>query len=348
MTQGNWIRKPVNDLTVVFVHGFNSSKECWLNSNGTYWPELLKREDEFSSIGIYIFSYRTSISSGYYSLGDVVDSLKEYLRLDNVIDFSKIIFVCHSMGGIVVRRFLVSQKTNLMRHGLKEVGLFLVASPSLGSNYANMLYPISKLAGHTQAKALRFSQENTWLNDLDRDFINFKAEKDGSLKIEGKELIEDLPVYLKSWFFKKQIVEPFSGARYFGDPFKVPGSDHFTIARAESSESIQHRLLCDFVRNIKNHDTQEIIQNNGQSISFLLPEECTFSQGIYCIAESDDSVVEFKGFTEDELNAKLIHQTINTSTPQNAMEIIRRLARGHPIREYKVIKFDGIYTIEVE
>ena len=138
MKKGNWLRKASNDLTVIFIHGFNSSEECWLNSNGTYWPELLKLENDLSSVGIYVFSYRTSLSSGYYSLGDVVDSLKEYLKLDSVLDFTKLIFVCHSMGGIVARRFLVQQRTDLVKRGLREVGLFLVASPSLGGGDLTM------------------------------------------------------------------------------------------------------------------------------------------------------------------------------------------------------------------
>lgn len=255
MIQENWLRKPDNDLTVIFIHGFNSSEECWRNSNGTYWPELLKMENSFSSIGIYVFSYRTSISSGYYSLGDVVDSLKEYLRLDEVLKHSSIIFVCHSMGGIVVRRFLVSQQLDLLEDGLKEVGLFLVASPSLGSNYANMLSIVSRFIGHTQADALRFSQSNTWLNDLDKDFRNLKESS--KLRINGKELIEDLPIILKG-LIKKQVVEPFSGSRYFGDSFKVPSSDHFTIARPASADSIQHRLLLYFIKEIRDSRSDQM------------------------------------------------------------------------------------------
>ena len=43
------------------------------------------------------------------------------------------------------------------------------------------------------------------------------------------------------------MVEPFSGARYFGESFKVPGSDHFSIAKPEDREAIQHRLLLYFI-----------------------------------------------------------------------------------------------------
>ena len=73
-------------------------------------------------------------------------------------------------------------------HSNKRIGLFLVASPSLGSTYANFVEAIAPIY-NVQLDALRFSQENTWLNALDRDFINLKERK--RIPIFGKELVED-------------------------------------------------------------------------------------------------------------------------------------------------------------
>ncbi|WP_242044953.1 esterase/lipase family protein [Anabaena azotica] len=243
--QGQWTRKAKNGLNIIFIHGINSSKDCWRHENGSYWPNLLRDESELADIGIYVFSYRTGINTGFYSLSDIVDSLREYFLLDDLISSTGVIFVCHSMGGIVTRRFLVNQHSMLVERGLTKIGLFLVASPSLGSDYANMLGLLSSVMGHTQASALRFSQSNVWLNDLDKDFINLRTNKD--LQIRGKELIEDLPLYGKG-LIKKQIVEPFSGAKYFGNSFKVPGSDHSTIATPANSDAVQHRLLVQFIK----------------------------------------------------------------------------------------------------
>lgn len=232
-------------LSVVFVHGFLSSKDCWKNENsGTYWPDLLKNQPGFESLGIYVYTYQTDFFSGSYNLGDVVDDLKEHLELDHVIDCKRLIFVCHSMGGIVVRRFLVARAQDLLDRKT-IVGLYLVASPSLGSEYANWLNPIAKFMGHTQAEVLRFSQNNQWLNDLNKDFKNLK--EGGRLEIHGKELLEDKFIALKKFVFMKQVVEPFSGALYFADPYKVPGTDHFSIAKPENDESPQHRLLVKFI-----------------------------------------------------------------------------------------------------
>ena len=101
------------------------------------------------------------------------------------------------MGGMVVRRFIVERVNDLLDRKI-EIGLYLVASPSLGSNYANWLEPIAQFAGHEQAKALTLSQANQWLNDLDRTFINLKESK--RLVIHDKELLEDKFVTLTNFF----------------------------------------------------------------------------------------------------------------------------------------------------
>jgi hypothetical protein len=158
------------------------------------------------------------------------------------------IFVCHSMGGIVVRKYIVERQAELIEAG-KEIDLFLVASPSLGSTYADWLSPLAQLFGHAQAGALRFVRNNNWLMDLDKEFMNLK--EGGTLRIEGKELVEDKFIELKKIklgiVWGRQVVEPFSGARYFGEPYKVPKSDHFSIAKPDDKNAIQHRLLSGFV-----------------------------------------------------------------------------------------------------
>lgn len=83
-------------------------------------------------------------------------------------------------------------------------------------------------------------------------------KEQGTLLIEGRELVEDTFIPFGKSFLKglarlwrKQVVEPFSAARYFGDPFKVPASDHLTIAKPENRDAIQHRLLCEFIKEFR-------------------------------------------------------------------------------------------------
>ena len=170
--------------------------------------------------------------------------MREYLRLDKVWLEKQLIFVCHSMGGIVARRFLISEQADIIDSN-KRIGFFLVASPSLGSAYANFVKAIAPIY-NMQLDALRFSQTNAWLNALDRDFINLKERRRVSLF--GKELVEDNFIISRRFFRRAQIVPPYAGAKYFGEPLRVAHSDHMTIAKPENSKALQHRVLVEFVR----------------------------------------------------------------------------------------------------
>lgn len=242
--KGTWLAKPENGTVVIFIHGVMSDANAWRNANGTYWPSLLTDDPRTRGLGIYIFEYETGLFSGTYRINDAVDALKNHLQLDRVSAARRIVFVCHSMGGIVARRYLVREERELLDAEI-EIGLFLLASPSLGSEYSTVLSSLSTpLLKHAQNAVLRSSDMNDWLLDLDRDFKSLLNA--GRLKILGKELYEDKFI-LKKFFFMKQIVDPVSAARYFPEPYRVPLSTHFTIPTPEDRNAIQHRLLVEFL-----------------------------------------------------------------------------------------------------
>lgn len=238
-SESRWIRAGRTSCAVVFVHGILSSSEQSWRSGNVYWPQLLSDEASIKDVGIYVFSYRADLFSGNYRLGDAVEALYAYLELDGLLKYRELIFVCHSMGGIVVRQFLVTRQATLIASHA-EVTLFLVASPSLGSEYANLLSGLAKIFGNSQAQVLRFAEDNTWLNDLDRNFLNLKQL--GHLSIHGQELVEDEFITLPH-LFRSQVVKPFSGAKYFENSIKIPHSNHFTVATPTDSSALQHRLL---------------------------------------------------------------------------------------------------------
>lgn len=247
--KGIWFAQPQNGTVVIFIHGVMSDAEAWRNANGTYWPRLLTEDPRTRGIGVYIFEYETGLFSGTYRINDAVDALANHLRLDKTLTAQRLVFVCHSMGGIVARRYLVREERDLLNAKI-EVGLFLVASPSLGSEYSTVLSPLSSLLRHAQNDILRSSAMNAWLLDLDRDFkALLNAQR---LKITGKELFEDKFIVTK-FFFMRAVVDPISAARYFPEPYRVPLSTHFTIHTPEDRNAIQHRLLVEFLGKLDPH-----------------------------------------------------------------------------------------------
>jgi pimeloyl-ACP methyl ester carboxylesterase len=248
--ESTWVRKSRNGTSVVFIHGVLSSIEtAWRSDGGIFWPRLLCNEPTIDDVGIYLFGYRADAFAGTYSLDDAVRDLREYLRLDGVWSEEQIIFVCHSMGGIVARRFLITRELDLVDTG-KRIGLFLVASPSLGSNYANLATALVPFY-NVQVDAMKFSQTNTWLNALDTDFVNLRENK--RVHLFGRELVEDNFIIAKKWLRRSQVVPPWSGARFFGEPLRIAHSDHLTIAKPETPRALQHRVLVEFVRSAVNN-----------------------------------------------------------------------------------------------
>lgn len=237
-----WVRQAPGTAAVVFVHGvLSSGDDCWKNDNGAYWPSLVANSATLPELSIYVTTYRTGLDSGTFSVNNASNSLFEELKLDGVIDRSLIVFVCHSMGGLVVRRMLVGKRRYFEG---KQIGLFLVASPSLGSAYANWLTPIARFFNHAQADALRMGEDNQWLSTLDEDFFNLLDELD----ISGRELVEDRSILRVGMVALQQIVSPLSAARFFRDPLKIGGSDHFSIAKPADTDALQHRVLMEFLR----------------------------------------------------------------------------------------------------
>ena len=239
-----WLRPSSNGIAIAFVHGILSSNEtAWLNENGTFWPQLLLENKEHEKCGIYLASYRADFFAGSYDLDDAADWVFNTFELDDVLDSKVIIFVAHSMGGIVARRIAVAEKSEFAKRKI-ALGFFLVSSPSLGSKYADLVSILLRPFRNNQLDALRVGNKNPWLKNLDRDFISMRDSDE--VVIFGRELAEDETPF--RWIRRGQIVPWDAATRYFSRPIKIPFANHHTIAKPKDATSEQHRFLCAFIR----------------------------------------------------------------------------------------------------
>jgi pimeloyl-ACP methyl ester carboxylesterase len=246
-----WLRRPENDSVVVFVHGvLSDSGKCWQNDTvtpPTYWPKMIMNDSRFAGTGIFLGGYFTAIDSGRYDIAASTHELYAAMRrteeheTTSVLSNKRIVFVCHSTGGIVARYLLASHYEAFRE---KEVGLVLIASPSAGSHWANWVQYLTSFYGHAVGQQL---QEDSWsLKDLDLQFKELVYNrKIPSLK--GIEAYENHFIFHRKWLpNKKVIVTEQSAGRYFGAPICLRQTDHFSAVKPTTRNHPGYELVLDF------------------------------------------------------------------------------------------------------
>ena len=92
---------------IVFVHGLHGSRESWRASNGAYWPDLVKTDPRFSYSDVEVAEYPSPASNGKMSSVQLAETLWLRLKQDHVWEHREVVFVAHSLGGILVEEMLL-------------------------------------------------------------------------------------------------------------------------------------------------------------------------------------------------------------------------------------------------
>jgi hypothetical protein len=273
-----WFRRPSSSTAVVFVHGvLSDSRSCWLakkDAEDVYWPRLLAEDKRFRDVGIFMGGYYTTIDAGRYEIRNAADELLAALGRDrdsSVLANDRIIFVCHSTGGIVVR-YILTHNTHLFSE--KEIGLVLIASPSFGSRWANKLSLLSWIYGHSVGKQLRAG--NWTLKEIDAQFKNLVNER-RIPGLVGIEAYENHFILHRKWLPDRQVVvTEESAGRYFGAPILLRNTDHFSSVKPTDREHPSYELLVDFLEKHFGADRERTALSGAQIVSFVFETQPTY------------------------------------------------------------------------
>lgn len=250
-----WFAPNDSATAVVFVHGvLSNANSSWYNPRtGAYWPRLVAQDPDFGAAAVFLGGYYTEISAGDYGVRECAQELLSNLSSPTggraaVLDHERLVFVCHSLGGIVTRYMLECWREAFRE---KTILLALVASPSLGSDYASLLSPVAWLYRNKTGRELKWRSHQ--IEDLDERFKDLLRGK--LVRLSGFEAIEQSFVFSSQWLSwvpglvrapLERIFGPVvpydSGARYF-EAERIPKTDHFTIATPENDKARVHRWL---------------------------------------------------------------------------------------------------------
>lgn len=239
-----------SEIAFVYVHGyFSNAKDCWKNDKvSTFWPELLSQDKRLPPLSIFLGGYYTGIDSTSYGIGDCANQLFGALQRESadgspsVLSFKNIVFVCHSLGGIVTRYMLQAYQKHFADH---KIGLLLMASPSIGSDYAVTFKRLINFYRNKLGQQLATDSEAlTNLDDLFKLFLEGRSDQD----LVGAEAVEHLGMFNMKWLPGfKPIVLKSSAARYFSEVRVIPGCDHSSIVKPTDLNHESHNFLVDFI-----------------------------------------------------------------------------------------------------
>ncbi|KAI9725250.1 MAG: hypothetical protein M1828_003431 [Chrysothrix sp. TS-e1954] len=193
--------QPVVDI--IFVHGLGgTSKGTWSLGRDpqNFWPPWLGSESDLSKSRIFTFGYRAPIR-GHYTTFDILAFAKDLIfrmkifsgdgeeREARPIGTAPIIFVTHSMGGLIVKKvshplrpwiaplrmqaYIIGKFNDQYADIVPSIkSMIFFATPHKGTDYANLLNNILKADPSSKAKVYvaELQKESPSLQEINEHF----------------------------------------------------------------------------------------------------------------------------------------------------------------------------------
>jgi hypothetical protein len=178
---------PDAKVDIILVHGLNGEpQKTWTAKNGVFWPaDLLPTSLREARANILVYGYNADVYSKKHSSSPsdnfiymhaqtLITSLTHY-RKDELTFRNPIIWVCHSLGGILVKRALLySNDLRAPQHEdyrsiyVSTYGIVFLGTPHTGSGLAMWGTVLQAMSDAVVPKSF-FQSESVLLKTLKRD-----------------------------------------------------------------------------------------------------------------------------------------------------------------------------------
>lgn len=159
------------------VHGLggNAYKTwCWNRDEENFWPAWLHQEEGLENYRVFTFGYNSNFKGPATNLNvtDFAKSLLSQMLISDgnlgehstSIGSQPIIFISHSMGGLVTKKaYVLGRNDDAFARIISKIhGIIFLATPHRGASYAKML-------NHILSSAPVGTSPRAYIADLERD-----------------------------------------------------------------------------------------------------------------------------------------------------------------------------------
>lgn len=137
-----YIKGPSNKRVIVFVNGvLGDGQSTWTHPSGSYWPRLLVNDGAFSDSDVYVHTFVSPPISAAQNIEELAGRMHDFLLTDGVFARHKeIVFLCHSMGGLVVRAMILKARLSPAQVPM----IYFFGAPTAGANTTKLAAIISQ------------------------------------------------------------------------------------------------------------------------------------------------------------------------------------------------------------
>ena len=241
-------------LALIFVHGLGGdARTTWMHNEEnekSLWPVWL---GEDTGCEVWTLGYDARLSAWQENampLPDQGTTVVDLLASERELKDRPLVFICHSLGGLVIKTAIVHGMTQgVERHqALVEriKGIVLLATPHFGSNLATLASAVKFLL-RTNEQVSDLSIHDAHLRSLHQQFLNQHQK----LKFQVRTYSESRGVIigkrLLGWLNgpKIMVVDPTSAEPHVPNEIAVQlTEDHFSICKPKlRTEPVHTRLV---------------------------------------------------------------------------------------------------------
>ncbi len=156
---------------IVFIHGVLGNPDDTFRSESAQsdWPQMLAEDHTLNSaVRTLVLGYMSRPLERASNIHEIATRLQTRLRDRDIFhQFDKVIFVTHSMGGLIAKEMLLQiQRDDPTIFG-KVAGIFFLATPSGGSDLADVA---KWLSSNPQFRDMESEDFNTYLQTIEDEW----------------------------------------------------------------------------------------------------------------------------------------------------------------------------------
>lgn len=236
----HWVRRstPNKKVAVVFVHGlFGGTKDTWTHSSGKSFFDFLQSAPGVGEeVDVFAFGFTSRmIQPGSLDIGQASVTMHESMKYHGVLDYESIVFVGHSMGGLIAMRELISHPELTRKVPL----LVFYATPQEGAQIARIA---NEIVSNPVLRQLFPADGNAYLRQLNEDWVRVRNAVARPTMVCAYETVPMGRAPVVPWATATRNCDTVAPA--------ISSADHITIVKPDRQE---HESVIVLVNALRDH-----------------------------------------------------------------------------------------------